>query len=712
MALTLNSPGVQITETDYSNNLNVTNGTTVFIAGYASQGPTDEVLQITSVSDLDTIYGTPVTPAERYFYYSAKQILNTPGNLLTTRLPYGSGSGYGFTTTEYSALLFPATSGTNTFSLSAPTHITINESDYTALKQGDVSWTSISGTAGTPTFSSKTLTNVGLVILNSSQTTVNEYFEGYYASVTDNSEFGPDSDFKAVTSLQTLTAADAFYSVPTTRLGFSLSADKGAPGSQSVSQQIERAFSYDFSKAEYNDCLTINLFKVRNSIYDPSLLTISSVETYVGSLNSQRKIADANGGTLKSFYLADAINNGSSNLIALVNPTIANSSIWTTNTTVGGVSARTTTKGLFAPGTFKPTYNSSTGKTVGNIITKLNRALTLIDTPEDVTVDIIADAGLSTIFANTTAAGGTPSTGYDAAASFDDLVFRDVASLSANDDSTNQRWLAVFNTFDKFVSETRKDCVFIADPLRQIFVNGKDGKALSVKTNTFTGSIYNPLKAAVSQINSNYSVIYGNWVKVYDSFSDSFTWLPASSFVSAIYAKSDAATHPWIAPAGLNRGTISGIVDIAVNPNQKQRDYLYLISVNPIAFFNRDGYVVYGQKTLQSKPSAFDRVNVRRLFLSLERAVQNTVKYFVFEPNTDFTRTRLKNTITPIFDLAKNTQGLYDYLIVCDTRNNTPDVIDANELVVDIYIKPVKAAEFILVNFIATRTGQNFQELI
>ena len=199
---------------------------------------------------------------------------------------------------------------------------------------------------------------------------------------------------------------------------------------------------------------------------------------------------------------------------------------------------------------------------------------------------------------------------------------------------------------------------------------------------------------------------------MYDTFSDKNIWMPFSGLAAAIYARTDLNTQPWYAPAGLNRGIIPNILDIAINPNQKQRDALYTISVNPVVFFSGDGFTVFGQKTLQKKPSAFDRVNVRRLFLTLEKATQQSLRYFVFEPNTEFTRTRLKNTINPIFDLAKNTEGLYDYLIVCDERNNTPDVIDRNELAVDIYIKPVKAAEFILVNFIATRTGQNFQELI
>ena len=151
---------------------------------------------------------------------------------------------------------------------------------------------------------------------------------------------------------------------------------------------------------------------------------------------------------------------------------------------------------------------------------------------------------------------------------------------------------------------------------------------------------------------------------------------------------------------------------IAFNPNQKQRDRLYEIALNPVVFFNGDGFAIMGQKTLQNKPTAFDRINVRRLFLTLERAVSRTIKYFVFEPNTDFTRLRVKNVITPVFDYAKETDGLYDFLIVADERNNTPDRIDDNELIVDIYLKPVRTAEFILVNFIATRTGQNFLELI
>jgi len=177
-------------------------------------------------------------------------------------------------------------------------------------------------------------------------------------------------------------------------------------------------------------------------------------------------------------------------------------------------------------------------------------------------------------------------------------------------------------------------------------------------------------------------------------------------------ASTDANFQPWIAPAGFTRGIVTGITDIAIYPNQKQRDQLYKINLNPVAFFPTEGYVIYGQKTMSKVPSAFDRINVRRLFLTLEKQTNNVAKFYVFEPNTLFTRTQILNVLTPIFDNAKNTSGLYDYLLICDERNNTPAVIDDNSLVVDIYIKPVRTAEFILVNFYATRTSQNFAEIV
>jgi len=201
-------------------------------------------------------------------------------------------------------------------------------------------------------------------------------------------------------------------------------------------------------------------------------------------------------------------------------------------------------------------------------------------------------------------------------------------------------------------------------------------------------------------------------MSVYDNYTGLNVWVPSSGFAAAKMAATDAAVGPWGAPAGFNRGIVTDASDIAVTPNQRQRDDLYTANLNPIANFADQGNVFFGQKTLLRKPSAFDRINVRRTFLYLEKITKKTMQFFLFENNTLFTRTRVVNTLTPFFERVKADDGLYDFMIVCDERNNTAEVIDQNELVVDIYLKPVRTAEFILVNFYATRTDASFEELI
>ena len=701
MARSINSPGVQITETDLSTFQEIGGGTNVFLPGFASQGPIDEVLLISSASELEKVYGTPQTPAERYFFYSAKEVLNSPATLLTTRLPYGSGSGEGFDT-QYSALLYPVASATDGFSLGAPQHITFNETVYDEIIQNNFSWETVDDTLTTDFDTVAKTIKGGLLVINTGQTTINQGFEGYYVAVTDNNEFGPNSDFTAINTFYSLTGTNNYYGVPDTRLGFALSGTKTSIGSNSVSEVIESIPTYNFGDEYYKDSLIVSVFRIRNSIYEPQILTYGIVESHIGSLDSNKKSVAAIGGIKKSQFIEDVASN-SSNIKILVNPEISKKTDWTDLASVNpskNIRTNTSSEGLFPVGIWSPTYNVESDKDVGNVVTKLQRALTHIESTENVSVDVITDAGLSTIFAN---ASGMH---------YDDTVYEDTSVLANSNAPVIERWKSIFNIFNNFVSNVRRDCVFISDPLRQIFVNGENVKTTSLRGSTFSTDIYTPLKNCFESINSNYSMTYANWVKNYDPYSDKFVWLPASGYAAAIFARTDSAAQPWIAPAGLNRGVINNIVDIAFNPNQKQRDFLYTISLNPIVLFSGDGYAIFGQKTLQNKPSAFDRINVRRLFLTLERAVQRTLKYFVFEPNTEFVRTRVRNTITPIFELAKNTEGLYDYLIVCDDRNNTPEVIDRNELAVDIYIKPVKAAEFILVNFIATRTGQDFQELV
>ena len=698
MARSINSPGVQITEKDLSEYVQATTGTSVYAMGFAAQGPTDEVLAITSVSELEGVYGTPVTAAEKYFHYTSREILNSSARLLTTRLPYGSGAGAGFENDLYSALLYPVASAADSFVIGQPTHINLNQDEYEAMIQGNVSWSNISSTMSAANFTAGAAISAGIVVLNSAQTTINEGYEGYYVALTDNTNIGPDTDFTSVNTFKSLSASNALVTVTDTRLSFDLSGSKENLGVGSISEIIESIPTYEFGSEFFKDSLIMTVFKVRSSIYETGTLASSLVESYIGSLDPNKKTITSTG--TQTYFLEDLVNKNSNNVKVFINPAISKRTNWADENTVNpstSVRVADNNRALYSVGTYVPTY-STTNKYTGNIGLKVERALALVESTENIDLDVIVDGGLSTISAVVSSE----------TAEFDDSVFVRPESLTV----LSTRWKSIFTKFNSFVQNTRKDCMFISDPLRSIFVNGADTKVSSLKEYNFSTSTYIPLKNLYSGIETNYSATYGNWVKVFDVYSDKQVWVPTSGFAAAAFARTDATAQPWIAPAGLTRGVINNVVDIAFNPNQKQRDFLYPISINPVVFFNTDGFVIFGQKTLQTKPSAFDRINVRRLFLTLEKSVQRSLRYFVFEPNTEFTRTRLRNTITPVFELAKNTEGVYDYLIVCDERNNTPDTIDRNELNVDIYIKPVRAAEFILVNFIATRTGQNFQELI
>jgi hypothetical protein len=700
MARIINSPGVQITEKDLSLRTQIQAGTTIVVPGFASQGPTSEPLMITSTSELESIYGIPSTPAERYFYYSCKEVLNSPGVLNTLRLPYGSGTGSSYSS-SYGALFYPMTSATGTWTIGKPVAASLDQTQYTKLVEGNFDWTGTGSSVLSAKLTGDVKINAGFFVLNDMQTVINEYSEGYYIGFADNSAVAAGSpDFESILSLNTLTAANVFGPITTDRVDFALSATLADSnrGLYSISETLEKVGFIGFETDEYQDHLSLGVYKIRRSTSDATTLSLATTEKYLGSFDYNRRQVSPTGGILANAFIEDSINAASPTIKMFINPAISKNYSWTVNSSLptSRITVGSGAKALYPLGVFTPdTRTQETTKIIGSVPGKLDKALRTLESIENSVVDVIIDAGLSTIFSMTNSLG---------LSSFNDETF--VSEVSALTDD----FRAISDTLINFAQNTRKDCMAIIDPVRPIFVMGRDSKVIDSEGKTFTQDIYNNLKVMAS-FESNYAAMYGNWVKVSDIYTGRRIWVPFSGYAAAVFARNDAVSQPWFAPAGLNRGTFN-CLDIAFNPNQKQRDRLYEISVNPIVFFTGDGFTVMGQKTLQTKPTAFDRINVRRLFLTLERATQRTLKYFVFEPNTEFTRTRLKSTIQPIFEFAKNTEGLYDYEIVVDERNNSSDTIDNNELIVDIYLKSVRSAEFILVNFIATRTSQNFQEII
>ena len=357
-----------------------------------------------------------------------------------------------------------------------------------------------------------------------------------------------------------------------------------------------------------------------------------------------------------------------------------------------------------------------TAKVLGSIPSKIERALEAVKNDEIYDIDVVVEAGLGTIYTMTKSQNLSH---YDDTVTYNAIsALRTSNALDASGEDLRGDYSTIFNIYENFCnlpSNTggRGDCMFIADPIRQIMVQGKNTKVLSDRSKNFQTDIYWAIRHQFELENTSYAAVYANWAQVYDEFLGDKIWVPFSPVAGATYARNDAAEFPWSAPAGYTRGLVSGnVVNIAITPNQKQRDELYKSNINPVLFSPSQGMAIFGQKTMSRKPSAFDRINVRRCFLALERPTKKAAIFFVFEPNTEFTRTRFINTLTPIFEYAKQNQGIYDYLLVCDERNNTPEVIDNNEMRFDAYIKPVRTAEYIICTFTATRTDAVFAELL
>jgi len=232
---------------------------------------------------------------------------------------------------------------------------------------------------------------------------------------------------------------------------------------------------------------------------------------------------------------------------------------------------------------------------------------------------------------------------------------------------------------------------------------------LSVISTDPTTSVINYRNSLPS---TSYAVMDSNWKYQYDKYNDVYRWVPCNGDVAGLCARTDQDRDPWFSPAGFTRGQLKNVIKLAYNPNQANRDELYKKGVNPIVSFPGEGVILYGDKTLLARPSAFDRINVRRLFIVLEKAIARAAKSSLFEFNDEFTRATFVNLVEPFLRLVQGRRGIYDFRVVCDETNNTPEVIDRNEFVGDIYIKPARSINFIQLNFVAVRTGVAFDEIV
>jgi len=250
------------------------------------------------------------------------------------------------------------------------------------------------------------------------------------------------------------------------------------------------------------------------------------------------------------------------------------------------------------------------------------------------------------------------------------------------------------------IAESRKDCLAVLSPEKDDVVNA----GINARDNVIA------FRDSLSS--TSYAVMDSGWKYLYDKYNDVYRWTPLNGDTAGLMVQTDLTRDPWYSPAGYNRGNMKNVVKLAYNPGKGDRDQLYKKGVNPVITQPGQGTVLFGDKTLLSKPSAFDRINVRRLFIVLEKAIATAAKFTLFEFNDEFTRSQFTNLVVPFLRDVQGRRGINDFQVVCDATNNTGEVIDRNEFIGDIYIKPARSINFIQLNFVAVRSGVEFSEVV
>ena len=247
----------------------------------------------------------------------------------------------------------------------------------------------------------------------------------------------------------------------------------------------------------------------------------------------------------------------------------------------------------------------------------------------------------------------------------------------------------------------RADCIALISPPSTAVVNQAGSETTNIQT----------WLTSLSR-SSSYVVADSGWKYQLDKYNNVYRWVPLNGDVAGLCVYTDTIKDPWFSPAGFNRGAIKNCIKLAWNPTKTYRDTLYSAGVNPVVSFAGQGTVLFGDKTLQSKPSAFDRINVRRLFIALEKSIGTAAKFSLFELNDEFTRGQFVALVTPFLRDIQGRRGITDFKVVCDTTNNTTNVVDSNQFVGDIYIKPARSINFIQLNFVAVGTGVDFTTIV
>lgn len=740
----LQSPGVEINEIDRSNynkvDYSLPNSPTSLIFGFASRGEDSTFNWINSQATLNETYGQPTTEFEAYFYNAAMEILNRGGTCIASKLPYDNNSYEKINYVEYkienkidcslSSNSFYSLYLNDTY-LNSYIPITVNQYRKDTLENFDnfvttskqslqntiriyditkYQYKKLNSTADLvqTRISADTYINTNdcLGIIPIIVTAANAlFFQNLlsYDSTIDYSIFNQVNSFDTITPNANIRLNfnnfDDYTCIPLASLPFDEEDESSGSNNESLSRLASLQFpsinfdAYNHFDSAYLKHIGVVVLKAYKDLDNNGKINYQLLESFVGSLDKSAKDEI----THENIFIDNIINSQSKYIRCFSN--VDKNKIDTTSIFVMS-KQKAISIGFYEDDTKKNiSYNRS-------ILQPLTYLMDNASNKNTMPIDIIIDAGMSNI-ANLAKTSSNETLNTDVKPKFSDYELKHITNIS---DVIG--WQTLIKRFDNLCKNIRKDCMFIADGLRQFCLDG-DSKYIrkSAPQNTISNSILPTLRFMTNVINSSYSAGYCNWFYQQDySKAYDYIWCPPSIKAAGVYIFCDTYAHPWSAPAGMARGVIQDAIDVAFIPLEDDAGKIYSNEWNYAMSYPLDGIIIEGHKTFQMQKTALDRINVRRLLLWLEKQVERVARRFVYEGNTPYLRQTFVDTIRPIFESAVSGDGLLEYGIKCDDELNTTQVIENNELRCKIAVKPVKVVDWIVIDLISTRQSASISE--
>lgn len=741
-----NAPNVEYNEIDRSQygtiNDGAAVGTMTFIVGFADKGDDYDAKYSRSLPDLINSYGYPTNEAERYFFNAAKEVFARGGRTITSKIPYNNDSKDKFAFTIYSSDGIQHEIEPEKYASISSLDPTISSyfklesvNKDNLLEKLSTAFSEIPDSSGLMTMEQYDKLVVGNVKPNENSIyivdiTRNKYskdpnlidlmdyetanFLGYVPVIVSplnalyfqNMISGEVSAYNVAKDFQTIVntgkmSVDEDY-VSTNQVPERALSDLAYPiaASDSVSETVsKKAASYfpsikflteDRLDRTYLKQIGVVVFRMMSDTSNDGKIIFTPVESFVGSLDRNAKDPV----TKSNAFIDEIVNNQSQTINLFSNFDFSKNKDLEKASIISITDQTVTSLGFFESQCIKAIDSEI-------IENSLDMILDNCKDPNAVPIDIICDAGMSNI-AQYVKIKNTMF--YDPEFDFED-------KFSIKNSESTKEWRKIILKFDDFAKNVRKDCIFVADCLRSLCLTGNSKIVRkTAPKNTIANSIIPKIRYVLSP-NSSYSAGYCNWFRCVDDTSQSYFWCPPSIKATGVYLYTDRYANTWDAPAGDNRGRIPDAYDVAFNPTVEEAQSFYEHQWNYAVSYPLNGIVLEGQKTFQTDKTALDRVNVRRLCNGIKKGIKEIARWFKYEGITQQVMDRFRDQLNEFLQKVKVNDGISEYFIKLDSDNNTPETIDRNELHATIAIRPIKTAEFIIINSIVVNQSADLEEV-